>query len=219
MCSVTPLLTAILSIVSFFLVFASSTLAQPKVSRLLPVKIGGRWGYINTQGRIVIRPRFVVAADFSEGLAAVRDEDGWFYYIDQSGQCATGALRFRYADRFSEGLAAVQRESFNDRVGFIDRTGKFVIPERFDSFTGKILGRFENGVAFVIIDGKVGFIDHRGDFVINADFDADSVQNASEFHEGLALIRKKGLYGYVDRSGTIRISPRFATADPFSEGL
>lgn len=32
----------------------------------------GRWGYIDRSGALVIAPQFVAAADFSEGLAAVR---------------------------------------------------------------------------------------------------------------------------------------------------
>jgi hypothetical protein len=114
---------------------AYSQSEQQQDSILLPVRVKGKWGYINTKGKIVIKPRFWAAGNFSEGFASVRDEDGWFYYIDKTGKSITNGKTYRFADDFSEGLAAVQ-ENPNDKIGFIDRSGNVVIKPRFDSFKG-----------------------------------------------------------------------------------
>lgn len=49
---------------------------------------GGKFGYIDKTGKIVIAPQFFVAQDFAEGLAAVRvDETAFskFGYVDRAG--------------------------------------------------------------------------------------------------------------------------------------
>ncbi|MEP7148027.1 MAG: WG repeat-containing protein [Acidobacteriota bacterium] len=185
-----------------------------KTSRLLPVKVNGKWGYINDRGRIAIKPRFIVAGVFSEGLAKVRNDDSWFYYIDRHGRRISNNSYFRYADDFSEGLAMVQGESSDDKIGFIDKTGKVVISPRFDGYSGKILWSFTDGLAIVAINDKFGYIDKRGTFVIDPQF-----QSAAPFSEGLAVVSKNGKYGFIDREGNTQIDYRFATAFGFSEGV
>ncbi len=192
---------------------------EQKFTVLLPVPVNGRWGYINVEGNFVINPRFAIAGNFSEGLAPVRDDEGGFYYIDTTGNVITNGNRYRLAEDFSEGLAAIQGERFDDKRGFIDRSGNMAIAPQFDSYTGKMPGRFQDGLAFVQINGKIGFIDYKGNFVIEPRFDSDRTLSATPFSEGLAVIRTKGNYGYISKSGNILIAPHFDDAEPFSEGL
>lgn len=187
---------------------------QQKNKVLLPVRVNGKWGYINERGKIVIEPRFFVAGNFSECLAKVRNDDSWFYYIDESGKTITGKEHYRYADDFSEGLAAVQGESSDDKIGFIDKEGKIVIEPKFDSFTGKPIGNFKDGLAYIYLNGKVGFIDKTGNFVINPIYNY-----AYSFDENLAVINLSDKYGYIDKFGAIKLSPKFAYASSFKEGL
>lgn len=42
------------------------------MSELLPVEVNEKWGYIDKSGTVTIKPQFVVAGVFSEGLAPVR---------------------------------------------------------------------------------------------------------------------------------------------------
>jgi WG containing repeat len=37
--------------------------------------VGGRYGYIDKSGKMVIPPQYVMADNFSEGLAAVESDD------------------------------------------------------------------------------------------------------------------------------------------------
>ena len=53
-----------------------------------------------------------------------------------------------------------------DKFGFIDKTGKLVIPAQFDDAEP-----FSKGLAVVKIKGKYGFIDKAGKLVIPAKFD------------------------------------------------
>src|SRR5262245_31411285 len=56
-----------------FSVNAQSTNSSP---RLRPIQQNGKWGYIDSSGKIVIQPQFVWAEEFSEGLAAFENESG-----------------------------------------------------------------------------------------------------------------------------------------------
>ena len=46
-----------------------------------PIRIDGKWGYMDSEGRIVITPRFDFASHFSEGLALV--------YLEKNGASRT----------------------------------------------------------------------------------------------------------------------------------
>ena len=46
---------------------------------LHPVLIDGFWGFISSQGRIMITPNFETVGDFSNGMAAVQFGADWGY--------------------------------------------------------------------------------------------------------------------------------------------
>lgn len=53
--------------------------------QLRPIQQNGKWGYIDSTGKIIVKPQFVSAEEFSEGLAAIENEDGKHSYVDESG--------------------------------------------------------------------------------------------------------------------------------------
>src|SRR5262252_8372250 len=108
------------------------------------------------------------------------------------------------------------------KSGFIDNTGKIVIPLQFDSANG-----FSEGLALVTLRGKKFFIDTTGRTVFEAKFDI--IRN---FSEGVAavnigekripnvgLISDPGKWGYIDKTGKLVIAMKFTHAESFSEGL
>lgn len=85
----------------------------------VPEEIGGKYGYVDGRGRIIIAPRFDGADTFSEGLAVVLDS-GRFGYIDSRGAMAIPAL-YRHARAFHGGFATVR---LGDRWLTLDRSGR-----------------------------------------------------------------------------------------------
>lgn len=190
---------------------------------LAPVRVGKKWGYISQDGKMLVAPAFQGAAAFREGLARVE--------IWDRIRCGQGLLHTK--DDAPDYVYSVQSDIPHDinntcfpldsKVGYINNTGRFVIPARFAEAHD-----FFDGLAVVRIDpsefGKYGFIDRLGTVVIGFQFD-----EARGFSEGLAAvrvgrrkatgIRDPGRSGYVDRLGKFVIAARFAEAGDFSEGL
>ena len=52
---------------------------------LAAVQANGKWGYIDQNGKEVIKPQYDHGGTFSSGMAAVRKGDQWSF-IDQNGK-------------------------------------------------------------------------------------------------------------------------------------
>ena len=171
------------------------------------VRIGDKWGFADSTGKMVIDPIFDLTWGFSEGsegLAAVKVRDKWGYINPESEIVIN--LQFDYAWSFSEGLAAVKIE---DKYGYIDKSGKMVIKPQFD-----LAGFFCEGLATVEIGHKRGYINRKGKIVIKPQFD-----RTRAFKEGLAAVLIGRKWGYIDRTGEMAIKPQFDYAQSFSKGL
>jgi hypothetical protein len=168
---------------------------------------------IDRAGREVFAGKFEwVDYNFSEGLLAViiKGEQPRGIYVDRTGRevFAIPAWNERTAKQradaqmswlqlnapFAEGLAPFR--SFN-KIGFIDRTGKVVIPAQFRGTKG-----FANGRAAVMVIGPAGeyvwgYIDHTGEMVIQPNF-----REAGLFKGTLARVTTiDGVEQLIDRTG------------------
>jgi hypothetical protein len=86
------------------------------------VTIKGRAGYINTEGKVIIEPRFDDAVEFSDGMASVKLSGKWGF-IDRIGNLVIKP-QFSSAAFFKNGLAKV---FVNDELsGYIDKKGEYV---------------------------------------------------------------------------------------------
>lgn len=180
-----------------------------------------RWGFIDKTGKEVIPcqyrytssrfkgDRYEVGPSFSEGLAAVQDENGKWGYIDQTGKVVI-PFQYTLAWNFSEGLAGVY---LNGKWGFIDKTEKVVIPYQYDEARS-----FFEGLAMVRVGSaeiKYGFIDKTGKEVIPRQYN-----RARDFSEGFAAVRdENSKWGFIDKTGKEVIPCQYITVGDFSEGL
>jgi hypothetical protein len=109
---------------------------------------------------------------------------------------------------FEEGLAGVK---IGEVWGFIDSSGKVVIPPRFADGS-----HFSEGLAAVReANGLYGYIDASGRYLIRPAYSV-----AGDFVDGLAPASADGTkFGYIDKSGAWAVKPAYYDAEHFSEGF
>jgi WG containing repeat len=108
------------------------------------VRINGLWGFIDKTGDLIIKPVFPFVHDYFAGFAAVEapQTPRKWYYVDKFGKKICDP-QFEFADDFHEGLAHVSGPVNGlRRSGFIDETGRIVIPCEL-----RAAGDFANGLA------------------------------------------------------------------------
>jgi hypothetical protein len=177
---------------------------------LAKVTVHGLAGFINRQGRIVVKPTLKDAGKYSEGLAPFESGSGKWGFIDKAGAVAIKS-RFDWALSFSENRALVQ---VGEKWGFIDRTGAIVIEPQFAEAGGfaeglarvqlRVMGPLP-GYAEERLIYKTGYIDRDGTWVIPPTWDG-----GDDFNGNMALVSrnigyKNGVISesvFIDRSGS-----------------
>lgn len=181
--------------------------------KLIPVKSGKEFQYIDKEGKIVINPQFNEATVFRNGLALVRssgNEPKWGFITDD-GKYAISAT-YKDATVFSDDLAWVVSE--NAAPTAINAKGEVKITLT-DAQTVRI---FKEGLAaYSVMDSvgvKWGFIDKEGKVKINPQF-----SSAGDFSNGKCAVNNKdGKWGYIDNEGKLVINNQFDGAKEFVNG-
>lgn len=186
----------------------------------------GKWGVIDEAGNVVapFELPYDDAEYFHEGLMAVMEIDQAGYRdAVGNGKTDDGEAGEEEEDEDEEDEEEyVGREaalSLYAKVGFIDATGKLVIPLMYSCpyYLGNgclepryILPKFSEGLAAVMNgdrqeeryslgnNGKFGYIDREGKVVIPFIYDY-----AAPFSEGLAYVCQGDQYGFIDKTGKV----------------
>lgn len=171
------------------------------LARVMPLRVGDSFpvGFVNCAGEWAVKPQYVDASDFSEGIAMVSNGRK-NSLIDRAGRMLVDLPAELHADLFtffSEGLGAV-RAVADDRCGYINTDSKLVIPTQFNE-----CAPFSDGLAGVRVADKWGYIDRQGKTVAGRKFD-----RADRFQSGLARVQVDDRIGYIDRRGAYVWEPR-----------
>ncbi len=193
---------------------------------LVVFKSSNKYGYMDTSGKVVVKPQYDYAEDFSEGLAAVKagdfsdgtakvllesDKGDRWGFINKQGELIIEP-QYEKADDFSDGLAYVL---YNGKRGHINKEGTFIVPPEY--FNGHLPnGNFCNGIAAIVKDLKTYFVDKNGNFLFSSPYDF-----GGDFSEGLAYAELEGKIGYIDTNGNFAftITGNFLDFGEFHEGL
>ena len=171
---------------------------------LAVVKLNGKYGYINKNGKEVTQLKYDREFHFSEGLAAVK-LNGKYGYINKNGKEVI-PIKYDDVDDFSEGLASV---NLNGKRGFVDKSGKEVVPLKYAWAVS-----FREGLARVELNRKSGFVDKSGKEVVPLKYDM-----AKFFIKGLASVELNRKWGFVDKSGKEVVPLKYDYVSDFREGL
>lgn len=173
---------------------------------LISVCIDGKWGFINKDGKEVIKAQYDSVTAFSCGLAAV-GIGGKFGYINTDGELVI-PMEFDAAALFSEDIALVY---VNKSYSYINKKGDLLFGRSFE-----YADNFYDGRALFSENEKYGYIDNKGEVVIKPQY-----KSASRFSEGLAPVvdEKSGLCGFINTKGKLVIDFLYTEAGAFKDGI
>lgn len=176
---------------------------------LARVRQRGKYGLINLRGQHVLRPRYRSISAFDRhglAIAILASKKPRAVLINRQGR-PVGHHVFAQIQPFAEGLAVVKGRS---GYGYIDTTGRIVIPLRYTRASS-----FAEGRAAVYQQNNCGYISRIGEQVAGFTF-----TRCQDFSSGRAVVfqgnRKAGL---LDVSGQMVLEPSINRILEFKEGL
>jgi hypothetical protein len=170
---------------------------DPFIENLAVVEKNGVFGVIDKRGREIIPPKFKSVSRSACGVFTIQTQEG-FVLVNNNGKRVTNKVypgAFSYT--CSEGRIPVME---NGKIGFIDKTGKQVIPPRYDA-----VFKFSGGVAPARIGdqetGRWGLVDTEGNEVLPF-----TMGTIFPFSDGVAVAMKldekgKEKWGVIDTQG------------------
>lgn len=126
----------------------------PGNDKLMAVAINRKYGIIDEMGNTILPAEYSYIGDFLDNRAIIDKNHKPFAFIDEQGKQVISLTQYESVREFSDGLAAVKK---NDLWGFINTTGKLVIPFKYNK-----VDPFSYGVTMAVIDGLAGLIDTKG---------------------------------------------------------
>ena len=176
-------------------------------------KSGKKWGYVNSEGIIIIKPKFEIAGLFSEGNARVNINQKWGY-IDNQGNLIIHYI-YDTASDFINNKAVV---SINKQLKLIDKQNNIIL--NFESNIGEIIPSYDDlWPAYDLEQKKFGFYSiSKKKWIINAEYDL-----VNEFSEGLAVVMKmegdKYKAGAINKKGNVIIPLKYDGVGSCKNGI
>ena len=178
--------------------------------KLYPIISNGKYGYMNTQGKLIIPAIYNEAGPFQDGLAVVSKEE-LFGIIDKKNQLV---VDFKY-DEVSEFVTnrAIVRQG--EKYGVINQSGKWIFPLEFDDIS---LGA--NHLYTVVKEGKSNIYNLNfeaalfGAEIIETNFSKLMSIKHPEFEligeldrkSNRAVVKVTGQLNYIDSLGKVMLT-------------
>lgn len=178
-------------------------------NNLYRIMVGDKYGFMNSQGKIVIEPQFDKACYLSEGLCFVKN-GGKTGLIDSTGTIVVHLGEdITWVSGFESGLSEYQSHTSH---GIISKDGKTII--------SGINGTLEKDNNFIYTYHKneddemymiIGLTSEKAYRIGNKYVDI------GRFHEGLCAVKINEKWGYIDYTGKLVIDTLFDRAFGFHE--
>jgi hypothetical protein len=172
----------------------SKPLVQPEaVQEVFPESEGyrailknGRYGFVDSQGRLRIANRYEAAKEFKQGLAPIKIREKWGY-ISKEDKIAIQPV-YDEVNSFTGDYAIVRKK---DLFGMIDKTGRLILPIRYESIVMNASKTFS-----VKQSGLWGLYDQDGRMLINPKYDS-----LTPLENGYIIVERDKKFGLLTQQG------------------
>jgi hypothetical protein len=169
-----------------------------------------KWGFINSQGKLVIPMKYDRVSEFNGGCASAQIDGKWFVLDKEGVEHPINNNTVSEINHFTENLAPFK--TFDKAMGFIDVNGQIAIQPHYTA-----LGFFSDSLAWARDSyDKIGYINHKGEWVIKPQFD---VARNFDAEAGLARVKINDNWEYVTTKGEIIQIKDTKSFDDFFDGL
>ncbi|OJJ17610.1 hypothetical protein BKI52_27500 [marine bacterium AO1-C] len=171
----------------------------------IPVMKNKKYGYVDTNGKVVIPFQYDKVYPFEQGIAIVTI-DGKQVLINGAGKEVS--QRYDKIKFFKESKAAVSKQN---KWGAIDINGKEIIPVLYEQVTD-----FQDGITIAFKQNQGWILDKNGKLqgILNQQYDP-----FMKFSNRLLKVYKGSKYGYLNVKGQLVIDYQFEAATNFSLDL
>ena len=135
----------------------------------------GLYGFVDKNGKEIVKPQYNYASRFQEGRASVYINDKWGF-IDTNGKTVIPFM-YTYAENFLNGVA---RADINDTTQYVNKQGKVVAEPKISGFQDN---PYSEGLKKIQVGQLWGFADKNGSLVI-----APQYESVESFSEGIAVV-------------------------------
>lgn len=147
----------------------------------------GKWGFVNTDGQIVVSTQYDECKDFVNGKAEVRIGNKWGY-VSATEKLIVSPY-YDETSGFSTGSGCVRKGNL---WGFVSAVGKEIVKPQFESILLSSSNKY-----IVSSNGKSGIFDENGIELMSL-FYKDCIELKPDFYK----TRLFGKYGLVDAKNT-----------------
>lgn len=175
---------------------------------LYRINVGGKYGFINEKGNIIIEPQYDDANFFfadSLCYAVIADRRG---LINPDGNFVVDLnnnINWVYRYKNSSAICS----SSKGKYGIIGKNGTILLPAIY-----KKIER-DGNFGYIVEDTlkNMGYVDNNGEVIVPCQYDA-----VNGYHEGLMVVATRNKCGYVDVLGNWSLDTIYDDARGFSEG-
>lgn len=150
------------------------------------IRKDGRFGFVDSQGRLRIANRYEGIKSFHDGLAAVKILGKWGF-VDHAERLVIQPVHDDVSF-FGHGVAVVMQEG---KYGLIDKKGEVILPIRYDTIRPLPTKRFELGNG-----NMTGLADADGRLIF-----APKYTDVQDLGNGYFIVGRNGKYGLATTHG------------------
>ncbi|MFX0102471.1 MAG: WG repeat-containing protein [Candidatus Hodarchaeota archaeon] len=180
---------------------------EPSLLDPSPDCVGGKWGLIDPDGRLILDYKYDEVYNFNEGKALVKDEGIWKII----GKDGTTKVSFNQEldeiHPISDGLLQV---TVNGLYGYIDEAGDYVLQPIYEDVKGY------KGIAWVKKGGNWQIFNKKNRELVTPETRIEKINTVGEDHSVFIV---DGKYGIINTKGKVILEPRFSFAYNFQEGV
>lgn len=150
------------------------------------VKIDGRWGFVDINGKLRIANQYDNIGPYNEGLAPIKILNRWGYIDKRETIVVQPAYDTVY--HFRGGLCEVMKKG---KYGLINASGKITLDCEYDN-----LIKLKTGGYLTKKNNKFGLVSEEGRLLILPRF-----ENVEDLDNGFVIASRKGKYGLLSSDG------------------